>query len=48
MAGPLCPYCGAISPDRCEVTEDYGLCPWEEDEHDTDEDHLDDGADYED
>ncbi len=25
---PLCQYCGAESPDRCDIQDDYGCCPW--------------------
>ena len=33
---PLCPWCGAYSPRQCEMTEDVGLCAWEESEPDPD------------
>jgi len=35
--GLLCPFCGAHSPNRCELAEDTGVCPWEESEPDPDD-----------
>lgn len=29
---PLCPWCGAESPKRCEMEENAGYCPWEDEE----------------
>jgi hypothetical protein len=33
---PLCPFCGAYSPRSCELSEDAGVCAWEESEPDPD------------
>lgn len=38
-AGNLCPWCGAYSPSHCELEEETGICPWEEDS-DPDPDYL--------
>ena len=33
---PLCPFCGAYSPRSCDLSEDAGVCAWEESEPDPD------------
>ena len=34
----LCPFCGAYSPDRCELEEETeGNCPWEMSQPDPDD-----------
>lgn len=33
---PICPFCGAYSTRSCEMTEDVGICVWEESEPDPD------------
>lgn len=34
--GKLCPWCGAYGPERCELEEEMGSCPWD-DEPDVDD-----------
>lgn len=43
---PLCQFCGAETPDRCDIQEDYGCCPWiESGEYERDCEMADDGDD---
>lgn len=35
--GKICPFCGAWSPQSCELEDETdGVCPWEENEPDPD------------